>query len=256
VGCAAIALVVHGQIEMTFFDPGAVTWMMCVLGLAGGGPARSMARRSGIAVSILLLVGAAGLGLTGARSVLMAQARMFEAAALLYPPAETPPVLARRREQAADLLASAYDLSPGWVMLLDEAARQLLVASTLTEGPQRLELIDGALAVADRAVADHGDPASIALAGEAAWLRASQTADPDDWRRAIELNRRLTDIDPHGIGSWWRYGDVLWESGRRGEAAEAYRRVLDNDANFELDPLKQVSDRGRDALRRRIDGGP
>jgi hypothetical protein len=252
--CGAVVLVVHGQIEMTFFDPGSVTWMMCVLGLAGGAVARPAGPRGGIAASIVLLVLAVGVSLAGPRKVLTAQARMFEAAALLYPPGETPPVIVRRREQAADVLVSAYDLCPSWVMPLDEAVRQLIVAAMLVEGPRRLELIDNALAQADRAVADHGGPASIALAGEAAWYRAAQTTEPADWQRAVDLNRRLTDIDPHGIGSWRRYGDVLWESGRRGDAALAYRRALDNDANFALDPLKQLSDLDRDALRRLIAG--
>ncbi len=141
-------------------------------------------------------------------------------------------------------------------MPLDEAVGQLLVAATLVEGPRRRELIDGAVALANRAVADHGRPISVALAGEAAWFRAAQTDEPAAWQRAIDLNRRLTDIDPHGIGSWRRYGDVLWAGGRRGEAAAAYERALDHDANFELDPLKQLSDRDRDALRQRIDSAP
>jgi tetratricopeptide (TPR) repeat protein len=137
-------------------------------------------------------------------------------------------------------------------MPLDEAVKQLLVAATLAEGPRRLELIDHAFAHAERAMADHGEPTSIARAGEAAWFRATETGDPVDWQRAIDLNRRLTDLDPHGISSWQRYGDALWESGRRDEAATAYQRALDNDANFELDPLKRLSARDRVALRQRI----
>jgi hypothetical protein len=253
--CAALVLVVHGQIEMTFFDPGSVVWMMCILGLAGGAVARAGRAWGGIAASIALLLLAVGLALAGPRKIFKAQARMFEAATLLYPPAETPTALARRREQAADLLRGAYDLSPSWVMPLDEAVRQLLVAATLVEDPQRLELIDNAVALAQRAMAEHDKPTSVALAGEAAWFRATETGDPDDWQQAIDLNRRLTDIDPHGIGSWHRYGDVLWDSGRRGEAAAAYERALDHDANFELDPLKQLADRDRDPLRARIDSG-
>jgi tetratricopeptide (TPR) repeat protein len=251
--CAALVLVVHGQIEMTFFDPGSVVWMMCILGLAGGAVARAGRAWGGIAASIALLLLAVGLALAGPRKIFKAQARMFEAATLLYPPAETPTAVARRREQAADLLRGAYDLSPSWVMPLDEAVRQLLVAATLVEAPQRLELIDNAVALAQRAMAEHDKPTSVALAGEAAWFRATETGDPDDWQQAIDLNRRLTDIDPHGIGSWHRYGDVLWDSGRRGEAAAAYERALDHDANFELDPLKQLADRDRDPMRARID---
>jgi hypothetical protein len=251
--CAAVALVIHGQIEMVFFDSGAVTWMMCILGLAGGAVARPAGPRGPMALSIVLLVCAGGLLLGGARKAFRAQATMFHAAGLLYPPHEARHDRVRQREQAAELLGYAYDAMPSWVAPLEEAVGQLLVAAMLAEGPQRLELTDNALALAERAMADHGTPASIALAGEAAWFRATQTTEVGDWQRAIDLNRRLIGIDPHGIGSWRRYGDVLWESGRRGEAAAAYQRVLDNDANFELDPLKQLSERDRDTLRQRID---
>jgi hypothetical protein len=250
--CAAVVLVVHGQIEMTFFDPGSVTWMMCVLGLAGGALARPAGSRSGIVAALVLPAFAAGLLFTGARKMFVAQVPVSKAANLLYPPEETRGEHVRQREQAADLLGAAYGVMPTWVMPLDEAVKQLLVAATLAEGPRRLGLIDSAFAHAEQAMADHGKPTSIARAGEAAWFRASETGEPVDWQRAIDLNRRLTDFDPHGISSWQRYGDALWESGRRDEAATAYRRALDNDANFELDPLKRLSERDRVALRQRI----
>jgi hypothetical protein len=251
--CAAVVLVVHGQIEMTFFDPGSVTWMMCVLGLAGGARARPTGSPPGLAAAVVLLAFSVGLLISGARRMFIAQGTVSRAAALLYPPEEARQDHLMQREQAADLLGIAYGVMPSWVMPADEAVRQLLVAATLAEPPRRLEIIEKAVTLADRAMADHDGPTSIALAGEAAWLRAIGTGVPDDWQRAIDLNRRLTDIDPHGIGSWQRYGDVLWESGRRDEAAAAYRRALDNDANFELDPLKQLSERDRDALRQRIE---
>jgi hypothetical protein len=251
-GCAAIVLVIHGQIEMTFFDPGSVTWMMCVLGLAGGALARPAGSRSGIVAAIVLLVFAAGLLFTGAGGMLGAQVPIFKAANMLYPPRVTRQDQLQQREYAADLLGYAYRERPSWVMPADEAVRQLLIAATLVDGPRRLELIDNAFAHAEQVMADHGKPTSIALAGEAAWFRAAETGEPDDWQRAIDLNRRLTGFDPHGIGSWQRYGDVLWESGRRDDAATAYQRALDNDANFELDPLKRLSGRDRVALRQRI----
>ncbi|MCH8151172.1 MAG: hypothetical protein IH830_02220 [Planctomycetes bacterium] len=77
--------------------------------------------------------------------------------------------------------------------------------------------------------------------------------DADDWQAAIGYARHMTEIDPHGIGVWRRLGDVLWETGDRAGAADAYRRALANDANFELDELKQLPQRERDLLHERID---
>jgi hypothetical protein len=182
----------------------------------------------------------------------MAQVPMLKAAMLLYPPEEAPLDRVTQRESAALLLGNAYDIMPSWVMPKEAAARQLLLAATLVEGRQRLELIDAALGAAWQVVNDHDRPTSVALAGEAAWFRAVETNAPGDWEEAIDLNGHLTELDPHGIGSWRRYGDVLWEAGRRDEAAAAYRRTLEHDANFELDPLKRLSDREREVVRGRI----
>ncbi|MHC4217212.1 MAG: hypothetical protein ACYSU7_02040 [Planctomycetota bacterium] len=250
--CAAVVLVIHGQIEMTFFDPGTALWMMCILGLAGGAVARPRGGRAGYAGSGVLLVLSIGLLLAGAVRVFMAQAAMFQAAQLLFPPEESPRDRAQQREEAAVILGRAYEVMPSWVAPLEESARQLLIAATLVEGQPRLKLIDDAIARAERAVAEHGGPTSIALVGEAFWFRATETGLRADWQDAIDFNRRLTGFDPHGVGSWRRFGDVLWECGRQDEAVAVYERALANDANFELDPLKQLSDRDHDALRRRI----
>ena len=104
--------------------------------------------------------------------------------------------------------------------------------------------------------ADFGRPTSIALAVEARWIRSLMRNSSDDLDAALDHARHLTEIDPHGIGSWRRLGDILWESGRLDDAADAYRRALQADAAFELDPLKRLSDRDRETLRQRIQGSP
>ena len=113
-------------------------------------------------------------------------------------------------------------------------------------------MLDSAVSLADEAVTKHGGPTSIARAAAAHELRATLTGSAADWDTAVGYGRRITEIDPHAIGSWRRLGDLLWAAGRRGEAADAYRRALDNDANFELDPLKQLSSSDRDELRSRL----
>ena len=63
----------------------------------------------------------------------------------------------------------------------------------------------------------------------------------------------MTQIDPHGVGSWRRLGDVLWLAGARTEAADAYGQALANSDNFDLDPLKQLSEARRRELHSRIE---
>ena len=127
-----------------------------------------------------------------------------------------------------------------------------MIAAVASEGAGREAGIDRAVALAERASADFGRPTSIALAVEARWIRSLMRNSSDDLDAALDHARHLTEVDPHGIGSWRRLGDILWESGRLDDASDAYRRALQADAAFELDPLKRLSDRDRETLRQRI----
>ena len=114
--------------------------------------------------------------------------------------------------------------------------------------PHLAQAVDLAGLAADRS----GRPRAYSLAGSLAHRLASSTGNAAHWSRAIDHLRNLADGDPHGISAWVRLGDALWESGRREEALVAYRRALENDAMFELDPLKQLSAAERDRIRARI----
>jgi len=251
---AATALVIHGQIDMTFYDPGAVTWAMCMLGLAGGVSRRTGGRRTGVAVAAGLLLLAVVLSSTLAARAARAQSRMIAAATILYPPAQRPEQRSRQREEAASVLLSAYRGTRSTdATLLREAARQTMIAAQFSTGDRRRELASRAAEFAREAVEVHAGPTSTALLAEAAWLVAVTSGDEAHRQAAIDAAVALTTLDPHGIGPWRRLGDVTWELGARDDAAWAYRRALENDANFELDPMRQLSDRDRELLSRRIE---
>ena len=251
---AAAVLVIHGQIEMTFYDPGAVTWVLCMLGLAGGVSRRTGGRRAGVAVAAGLLLLAVVLSSTLAARAARAQSRMIAAATILYPPAQRPGQLSRQREEAASVLLSAYRGTRSTdATLLREAARQTMIAAQFSTGDRRRELAARAAEYAREAVEVHAGPTSTALLAEAAWLVAVTSGDEAHRQAAIDAAVALTTLDPHGIGPWRRLGDVTWELGARDDAASAYRRALENDANFELDPMRQLSDRDRELLSRRIE---
>ncbi len=249
---AVVALAVHAQIEMTFFDPGSVVWMMCALGLAGGAVGRGKLWLGFIA-GPLVLGGALFIGRAGAYPAFLQQILTNKAASGLYPPSEDRRGQTQQRATAVELLTDAYEVCPANVLPLHAAARQAVMAAATAPGAKRIEWLKEAAEMAQRAVADHGKPGSISLAGEAHRLKALLTNDADDWQAAIRHARHMTEIDPHGIGVWRRLGDVLWETGDRAGAADAYRRALANDANFELDELKQLPQRERDLLHERID---
>ena len=252
---ATVVLVVHGQIEMTFFDPAAVTWIMCVLGLAGGVSPRGGGRREGFGVAAGLIVLAVVLSSTVAARAARAQTRMIAAAELLYPPDLLPELYARQREEAAQMLLWAYETTRSTdATLLREAARQTMIAAQVSLADKQLGLATRAVELAREAADVHRGPSSTALLAETAWLLALITGDETHKQAAIEAAAALTDHDPHGIGPWRRLGDLYRELGMLDEAASAYERALQNNANFELDPMRQLSERDRRELEGRISG--
>lgn len=251
---AVVALVIHGQIEMTFFDPGSAVWALCLIGLVGGATATRGGAIVGYAGAAVLLTGGVWLAGFGAAPALRAQQLMIQAADTLYPPAGSRAEQARQRWEAADLLRSAYvhHLSTDY-FVIEQAAKQFATASSLAQDARQLDLMEKAIESVRRAIEDHDKPSSIVLAGELYRLKALRYKDDADWSTAIEFARRMTELDPYGIGSWKRLGDFQWERGRHFEAAQAYDRALLSDTNFELDELKQLPPHERQTLLDRIE---
>ena len=250
---AAIALVVHGQIEMTFFDPGSCLWALAVLGLAARVPETPRAAAPWLASggTAAMLALAVWLGAVQAPRAFAAQRFALEAARAVAEGTEREHDPAAGRWAAAELLEVAWEQLPQDVRPLEEAARQWLLAAALAPPTERRPPIDRALERAERAVALGGRPGALALAADAWRFKAEHTADPADWEAAIGHAQALTRIDPHGIGAWVRLGDLLWEAGQRHEAQDAYRRALANSDNFALDPLKQLGEGERRRLEER-----
>jgi tetratricopeptide (TPR) repeat protein len=261
VAAAAVTLVVHAQIEMTFFDPGSVTWMMCVLGLAGGaggvgGAGGAAPRRAhvivGAGAGALLLGAAVALSLGGAARSARAES-LSVAAAKLIVNARGTEQQAWARQEAAGLLEIAWrEHVPADTALVEQAARQLLMAAQLVREDERQRLVDAAVEHARQAAAAGGRPSSSALLAEALNFKAALSGESSDWQEAFDAARQLAEMDPHGIAPWRKLGDVLWAGGRPDDAAAAYERALRNDGNFALDPMRQLSSRDRGTIQDRI----
>ena len=254
---AIAALVMHGQIEMTFVQPGAMMWAMCAIGSLGlpakaNSPTRSFAFPIWIMlISVLIL----SSFIRGILPAYQQQSKTLQAASLLWPIAsdrENHELMLRQRRAAAAELVKAYEAWPSNVHPLNAAATQLQLACSQPTGPQPLGLLLDASEPIERALREHDKSSSYVIAIDIYAQLAAQTGDADHWQRAIELAQQLANRDPHGISSWRRMGDVLWAAGEQRAATDAYRRALQNDANFELDPDKQLLPAQRDAITRRI----
>jgi tetratricopeptide (TPR) repeat protein len=193
---------------------------------------------------------------------------------VLYPLSEDQREQLGQRAKAIASLEAAYERWPANVLPLQVAVRQAALAAAAASGPDRVAFLQRAAELADRAVADHGTTGSFVLRANLRYQIARLADDEASWALALadarELTlrdphgigswRRLGDVlwekgdraDPHGIGSWRRLGDVLWEKGDRADAIAAYERALEADASFELDELKRLSPTERQRLHDRI----
>jgi tetratricopeptide (TPR) repeat protein len=230
---------------------------MCVLGLAGGARGSRLSS-AGAAGAALLLVASVWLALTGALPATRQQGRMIDAAAVLWPLAEGqageigPAEEIRLRVQAAEKLMDARGAMDTAIEPRLAAAEQLERASWIARGPQRIDLLQQALTHLRPLIDERDSGRAIVLAHLVHRKLAELTGDEAHELEAIALAQRMTELDPNGLSSWTRLGEVLWECGRREEAAAAYQRALQIDKNFELDPLKQLTERERAEIARRI----
>jgi len=254
---AVIALLVHGQIEMTFTRPGTAVWAMCVVGLTGEARGRGLPS-IGLAGAVLALCASIWLAFTGALPASRQEARMVDAAEILRPLAEAgmaPRDAADeidRRSRAAEKLLEAHAAMITSLTPRLAAGEQLERASWIARGEARLALLKGALGHLDYCI-DHGQGGrAIVLAYFVHRKLAELTGDEAHEGAAIQLAQRMTVQDPHGLASWKRLGDVLWDYGHRREAIAAYRRALRINADFELDPVKQLTEPERAEVERRI----
>ncbi|MCH7546508.1 MAG: O-antigen ligase family protein [Planctomycetes bacterium] len=248
------AMLIHGQIEMTFAQPGAVVWAMCMIGAIGfvgkGSSSRFAALLPGLMVGIALWVVIAGVVPASRQGI-----KMQSAADVLHDFPDDPRSRVERRKLAADELLAAFVLMPSNLFPLERAAQQLVLASNEVEGGARIELMHQALRITDMNSGREtgGEPGSlISLRFNILFDLARREGDESLWQRTLEEATKLTDRDPQGNVSWQRRGHVLWEFGRREEAIEAYRRALEADDAFELDPLKQFSSREREMIESRV----
>lgn len=250
----ALVLVVHGQIEMTFFQPGSVVWIMCVLGLAGGALVKTTptSRGAGWLALALSIAVALWIGTTGWLPALQQQRLIAEAAGLIHPRAEDQEQFVQQRTTMAERLLDAYDRMPSNHRPLLQAIRQFELIAAQLAGDRRTEALEQAFKLADRAVHVHDRTESYSRRASVAYQLAAVTRDETFVEQAIADARVVTARDPHGLLGWQRLGDLLWLAGRGAEAIDAYQRTLEINENFELDPLKQLPERHREGIKQRI----
>ncbi len=265
----AFTLLLQGQIEMTFFNPGSIAWAMLMVGVAGTAGDRSEggSRPSRRVMAVALLPAALSMAVVLGpwRSVSIAEERFAAAAAPLdaigrrmlsrnerLDPAE---IVVARREAASQLAAIAEDGGPAAPHAGSLAVDQWLAAGAASaDDLARRESIEWALALADRHLAEFGSSAAR-CSDRLRALRALREIDPGAVppRRIVEAIVAAIAMQPQDVSLHVDLGDAFAEAGDREAAERAWRRALELDAALELDPLMQMPESERRAIEARIE---
>jgi hypothetical protein len=271
----ATGLAIHAQIEMTATQPGSAAWFAVALALAAAfaqvhdrpnlAASRPRLSHRPLAAGIALGLVAFALFIAIIFAHPAYEQEQWEAAAAepLRPVAQTlaagEPIdanaLIAGRLAAADRLERAYAAWPARPWPLLAAARQLERTADLVQGNEEREaLLMRALLMADLA-ADASEQAGVSARPQAAfiaWRLAELNVDAAMRAEAIRLMEGIAAHDPHGLRTRLRLAEMYDAADRTSDAIAAYERTLAIDANFELDPLKQLSPDERDRIEQRL----
>ncbi|MEX2386335.1 MAG: hypothetical protein WD534_00530 [Phycisphaeraceae bacterium] len=251
---AATAVLVHNQIEMTFyqFTSAGIVWV--IVGLAAAGDVQAKPATAGRAwarfgPAAALAAAVVALAVGHAAPVTAQQGRLARAAtALQQGHAQT--ALARL-DQAGAASPTDADVRQ-WRLSLRLSIAQQAAAMRRTD-LARQQIAD-ALAVLDASEAAGVDTASLHRQRARVQLMASEMLDePDRLDAAATAWQQAIVRAPYNLDDHVQLGDLHWRRGERERAAELYRRALQiSDWNY-LDPAKQLTDAQRLTARARAD---
>ena len=261
-GAAGVVVAMHACVEMTFWQPGSVAWVACVLAVAAAGAGNASDRSSwwrmragrGVAIGVpaLLLVASAGASLAGALPASAAERRMVAAAEPLVEVGlsrlqgvalASGPALDDRRMAAAQALAWTDDGASPWTRrpivlgaAIDQAALAVLAQPARTSE---------ALALADAVLARSATGRTLAAAAALDEAVLTRTSAPQAERIAAagRLERHATAllaIDSRNVRAWIRACDARLALGDAVGARQAALSALAADATYALDPARRL----------------
>ena len=252
---AAVTLMVHSQIEMTFFHRGAVSiaWLMMAVCAAGRGDvprkqSGGLSRVVRLVVPAIMIGGAAAFLLPRALALARQQSALITAAVTLRQ-GDIAKTIEHLQTAAAALRMDP--LPYRWqIDLHRESADRFWAAGDLQSAESRLDMalvvLDGAPDVVAR---DLSMMRRRILIHDRAGQLSHQNRHAD---RAASLAGQLLERNPFSVPDHVLAGDLHWRIGRTQEAGGFYQRALHLSDQAYLDPLRQLSDADRRDIEDRL----
>ena len=268
----ALVLLTHGQIEMTFYHPGAVMMAWFIMGLAAG-TGLALHPEAG-PVGDGAIAGAVS-GAAPQRGVWLAPAALGVATVALAAGFAWPVHQQQQQMRGAVAAVRAGDLDTALRDL--KRAQALLPRDPVTYTAEvEVELAPlagvmggGPATRQDQLAAEYGvtqaldtlaearkagleDPSLLRARAQVLQVAATRLNAPGAAQEAVAAWRQVVQREPYSVQSNLQLADLLWELGERGLAQAAYRRVLAVDKDAYLDPLAQLSGQEMRRVRRRL----
>lgn len=270
---AGATLLIHNQIEMTFFHEGACSVAMFMVGASGGGRLGQKNKKNNdgdkpfflrlvmpVAMIALLVmtVQIAAKPMTKYQRYLAQAEKLLQAHQLkidsnqLQKPEEFLKALGAL-EQANSIIPHSPRAWRWRVQLLAE-----LVQGSIQSGQRSraLVLFEHMEKVSQQAI--ETCPNDLMLLRQIATLQVAAA----DWfhqpaRKSLALSNwnLILQLNPHGLMDHLSYADLLWNLGRKRDAVRAYERVIMVNNQTYLDPDKQLKDSDRQRCLDRIKKG-
>ena len=249
---AATSLLIHNQIEMTFFHQGAVSvaWLLMAVGGAHTRQVRTerRIRKIDFAVPLILLVGAGGFLMPTTLNLRRHQTHLASAATAL-----------RKNEMASAI--TSLDRAIG-TLPTDRLAYRWQADLRMQWGEQRWKQGDkeGAHALLEQGLALLNQAKEAGLHHVTLLrrriflhnLRARLFNDPKDAILATNLTRQVLRQNPSSIQDHRFAADMHWSLGQFDQACELYQRCLQLSNQAYLDPAKQLTESDRQEIEKRL----
>lgn len=253
---SAVMLLLHAQIEMTFFWDAAAAFAWVVLGLASfgnddlRGGANGQGSLIGYVPAVIILVFGIAFAFVFAEPTARHQDLLRRASETLR---FANPLAALRELDAAALVIANDPTTTHWRVSLRQEIASALDVHDRPEDAQAF--LEEAMDVLDDAEAAglSGLSAERRRAGLA--LGAYQITGDRNWlRRAEAAYTRATELSPHGLNDHVHLADTQWQLGLFPAAETNYRRALQISDNYYLDPDTQLPEDQRQRIEARMSG--
>ncbi len=261
---AAVVLLVHNQIEMTFFQTNSATlaWSVGALAASGRGDSAPVTRAAGrpgawpLAVLGALAVGGAVGGTVWYAVRVDAHEAAAERAAAAMRRGDTAAALSHL--EAMQGAAGVDERALAWrvrLAVLEPLMRGEQAGATLNRDRAGAAVDDVLRWIDDARRAGAAPLATTRLEASLLEAAARRLGEPDRLDAAVAAYRRLNALSPYNLDDRLALADLLAAAGHRDAAATEYRRVLELRRQKYLDPAEPLQTYDLRRIERYLDSG-